>query len=196
YTAYGHDARTWGNPGFHDLLERGIRWAANEGDVFDSRPRVTPGLKPFSYAQPAADIPLYPPSPRWATQAPPIRRMQLPVEPAESARHMALPGGFEPRLFAAEPEIAKPICMAWDHRGGLWVAETTDYPTDRQPPGRGHDRIKICEDTDGDGRADRFTVFAEGLSIPTSLAFARGGVVVHQLPETLFLKDNDGDDRA
>jgi putative membrane-bound dehydrogenase-like protein len=196
YTAYGHDAATWGSPGFHDLLERGIRWAANKAEVFDSRPRVPSGLKPFSYEAPAADIPLYPPSARWATQGAPIRRMQVSVSPAESAKHMALPPGFETRLFAAEPEIAKPICMAWDHRGRLWIAETTDYPNERQPAGRGHDRIKICEDTDGDGSADKFTVFADGLSIPASLAFARGGVVVHQIPDTLFLKDNDGDDRA
>ena len=86
--------------------------------------------------------------------------------------------------------------MAWDHRGRLWIAETTDYPNDMQPTGKGRDRIKICEDTDGDGRADKFTVFADKLSIPTSLAFANGGVVVHQAPDTLFLKDTDGDDKA
>jgi uncharacterized protein len=196
YTAYGHDATTWGNPGFHDLIERGIRWASNKGDVFDSRPQVPSGLKPFAYEKAESNIPLYPPSTRWGVQADPIRQMQMPVAPAESARHMALPRGFEARLFVSEPEIAKPICMAWDHKGRLWIAETTDYPNERQQPGNGHDRIKICEDTDGDGKADKFTVFAEGLSIPTSLAFARGGVVVHQLPDTLFLKDNDGDDVA
>ena len=57
YTAWGHDERTWGNPGFQDLVERGIRWAANKGDVNDSRPRVATGLKPFEYE--AAEIPLY-----------------------------------------------------------------------------------------------------------------------------------------
>jgi putative membrane-bound dehydrogenase-like protein len=196
YTAYGHDTATWGQPGFHDLVERGIRWAANKGEVFDSRPRVQAGLKPFSYEESAANIPLYLPRQRFGVQGEPLRKMQKPVEPAESAKHMALPRGFEIALFASEPEIAKPICMAWDHRGRLWIAETRDYPNEMQPPGQGRDRIKICEDTDGDGRADKFTVFAESLSIPTSLTFANGGVVVHQLPETLFLKDNDGDDKA
>ena len=57
-----------------------------------------------------------------------------------------------------------------------------------QPDGKGHDRITICEDTDGDGMADKFTVFAENLSIPTSMTFANGGVIVHQAPDTLFLK--------
>jgi putative membrane-bound dehydrogenase-like protein len=196
YTAYGHDERTWGQPGFQDLVERGIRWAAQKGEVFDSRPRVASGLKPFKYTESEAGIPNYVPGARWGTQAEPIRRMQLPVEPAESVKHMALPHGFTAKLFAAEPDIAKPICLAWDHRGRLWIAETTDYPNNRQPSDQGHDRIKICEDTDGDGRADKFTVFAENLSIPTSIAFARGGVIVHQLPETLFLKDSDGDGKA
>ena len=195
YTAYGHDARTWDQPGFHDLIERGLRWAANKGPVFDSRPRVAAGLKPFEYDN-DAKIPSYVPGARWGTQSEPIRKMQRPLDPAESVKHMALPSGFEPRLFAAEPDIAKPIALAWDHRGRLWIAETTDYPNDLQPKGKGHDRIKICEDTDGDGKADKFTVFAEGLSIPTSLAFARGGLIVHQAPDTLFLKDTDGDDKA
>ena len=51
--------------------------------------------------------------------------------------------------------------MAWDHRGRLWIAETVDYPNEMQPQGQGRDRIKICEDTDGDGKADKFTVFAD-----------------------------------
>ena len=196
YTAYGHDTITWGQPGFHDLIERGIRWAANKGDVFDSRPGVPAGLKPFTYEDPGANVPLYLPGRQWGTQGEPIRKMQMPLEPAESQKHLALPRGFEARLFVSEPQIAKPITLAWDHRGRLWIAETRDYPNEMQPKGQGRDRITICEDTDGDGKADKFTVFADKLSIPTSLTFANGGVVVHQAPETLFLKDTDGDDKA
>ncbi len=197
YTAYGHDARTFGHPGFHDLVERGIRWAANKGKVVDSRPRVARGLKPFTYVEAPSKIPNYLPGEKWGTQGEPISTMQLPVEPAESMKHMVVPDDFEVTLFAAEPEITKPICMAWDHRGRLWIVESTDYPNNKLPDdAEGHDRIKICEDTDGDGRADKFTVFAEGLNIPTSLTFANGGIVVHQAPDTLFLKDTDGDDRA
>src|SRR5262249_41191942 len=73
---------------------------------------------------------------------------------------------------------------------------TVDYPNNLQPPGRGHDRIRVLEDTDGDGKADKFTVFADGLSIPTSMVFAGGGLIVHQIPETVLLKDIDGHDRA
>jgi putative membrane-bound dehydrogenase-like protein len=99
-------------------------------------------------------------------------------------------------LFAAEPDIAKPIAMAWDERGRCWVAETSDYPHGVKAGGEGNDRIKICEDTDGDGKADKFTVFAEHLNIPTSLTFANGGIIVAQAPRFLFLKDTNGDDKA
>ena len=99
-------------------------------------------------------------------------------------------------LFAAEPDIMKPIAMAWDDRGRCWVAETSDYPHGVTPGGEGNDRIKICEDTDGDGKADKFTVFADKLNIPTSLTFANGGLIVSQPPRFLFLKDTNGDDKA
>jgi putative membrane-bound dehydrogenase-like protein len=99
-------------------------------------------------------------------------------------------------LFAGEPDIAKPIGMAWDERGRLWVCETRDYPHGVKPGGEGNDTIRICEDTDGDGRADKFTVFADHLNLPTSLVFVNGGVIVSQPPRFLFLKDTDGDDRA
>ena len=194
YTAYGHDARTWGHPGFHDLVERGIRWAANKGDVYDSRPHVPGDLKAFTSRE--AEIPNYLPGKKWGTVGEPIRRMQDPLDPAESVKHMALPPGFEARLFASEPLIGKPIAMNWDHKGRLWVAETVDYPNEIQPKGKGRDRISIVEDTDGDGRADKATVFADDLSIPTSLCFANGGVIVAQAPDMLFLKDTDGDDKA
>ena len=194
YTAYGHDARTWGHPGFHDLVERGIRWAANKGEVFDSRPRVAGGLAPFRYEP--AEVPLYTPGARWGTLGEPIRRMQEPLAPEESIKHLALPAGFKPELFAAEPRIGKPIAMAWDHLGRLYVAETVDYPNEMRARGQGRDRISVVEDTDGDGKADKATVFADGLSIPTSLCFVNGGLVVAQAPDMLFLRDTDGDGRA
>ncbi len=196
YTAYGHDARTWQQPSFHDLVERGIRWAAAKGEVFDSRARVAAGLAPFSYDESTVDIPNYLPGRRWGTQGEAIRKMQHPLAPEESIKHLVVPTGFEPRLFAAEPEIKKPLCMTWDHRGRLWIAESVDYPNAKRRDGQGNDRITICTDTNGDGRADSFQVFAEGLNIPTSLLCANGGVIVLQAPDTLFLKDTDGDGRA
>ncbi|WP_438269990.1 PVC-type heme-binding CxxCH protein [Paludisphaera mucosa] len=196
YTAYGHDSRTWEQPGFQALLERGIRWAAGR-PVFDSRPTVAPGLKPAEVVDAGSDIPNYLPSEKWGVQGEPYRKMPAPLGPAESLKHLIVPKGFEPRLFAAEPEIARPICMAWDHKGRLWIAESFDYPNTKQGRGaEGRDRIKVCEDRDGDGRAETFTIFAEGLNIPTSLCHHDGGVIVHQAPDTLFLKDTDGDGKA
>src|SRR4030095_2016517 len=93
-------------------------------------------------------------------------------------------------LFRAAPQIIKPISMNFDERGRLWVIESIDYPNDIVPDPHlnGHDRIKICEDTDGDERADKFTLFADKLNCPTSLVFARGGVIVTVAPHILFLK--------
>ncbi|MEY4004403.1 MAG: hypothetical protein RLZZ221_499, partial [Verrucomicrobiota bacterium] len=121
---------------------------------------------------------------------------QLPLSVKGSRERTQLAPDLRLELFAAEPDIAKPIFMAWDERGRLWVAESRDYPHDVKPDGFGTDSIKICEDTDGDGRADKFTVFADRLNIPTSFTFARGGVIVAQPPRFLFLKDTDGDGRA
>ena len=196
YTAYGHDARTWQEPSFHDLIERGIRWASAKGPVYDSRGRVAAGLPSFSYDESGVDIPNYLARRQWGTQGEAIRKMQKPLPPDESIMHLVVPPGFEPRLFAAEPAIYKPICMTWDHRGRLWIAESTDYPNAKRRDGQGRDRISILDDTDGDGRADSFKVFAEGLNIPTSLLCHDGGVIVLQAPDTLFLKDTDGDGRA
>ena len=122
--------------------------------------------------------------------------MQEPVSPPESMKHMVVPPGFELKRVTSEPDVKKPICMAFDERGRLWVAETFDYPNNMQPAGQGHDQITICEDTDGDGVADKFTVFADKLSIPTSIVFANGGIIVAQAPDMLFLKDSTGGDHA
>ena len=78
----------------------------------------------------------------------------------------------------------------------MWVIEAHDYPN-RVLRGRaGDDKIKILEDTNGDGRADKMTVFADGLNLPSGLAFANGGVIVAAAPHMLFLKDTNGDDKA
>jgi len=203
YTAWGHDERTWSNPGFQNLVERGIRWACGGDEAvaavpaFADRPEMTSlptDAKPFEYAD--AKIAFYPPGGarkgdgEW-------NKMQLPVSPAESMKHIVTPVGFQVELFVAEPQLGgKPLAMNWDERGRLWVCESYDYPNELQEPGRGRDRIRICEDTDGDGRADKFTVFAEKLSIPTTLTFYRGGAIVQDGKETVYLKDTDGDDRA
>ena len=110
---------------------------------------------------------------------------------------MQIPPGFELQLFAAEPLITgNPEAMAWDERGRLWIAETRDYPNNPQPAGQGNDVIKILEDTNRDGRADKATVFADKLTIVSSLVFANGGIIVSQAGEMVALKDTNGDDKA
>ncbi len=202
YTAWGHDQRTWGNPGFQNLVERGIRWSVG-GDpsvagTFVDRPEMTTlakDLKPFEYIE--ANVPFYPPNKTRGTITEGPRKMQLPLTPEESVKHMVTPVGFKVELFASEANFAgKPLAMNWDERGRLWMCETVDYPNELQPAGQGRDRIRICEDTDHDGRADKFTVFAENLSIPSTLTFYRGGVIVQNGTETLYLRDNNGDDKA
>ncbi len=154
------------------------------------------GLPPFRYSPAEHPLPNYLVGEKWGTEGKKIRTMQEPLSPVESARHIVVPDGFEVRLFAAEPDIVKPITLAWDERGRLWIAESIDYPNEQQPQGLGRDRIKICEDTDGDGRADTFIVFADKLTIPTGMVFANGGLIVIEGGRTLFLKDTDGDGRA
>jgi len=154
-------------------------------------------VAPFTYRDVGKKIPNYTKGEKWGVQGEPISRMQEPLPAAEALKHLTVPRGFHVELFAADPDLGgKPLAMTWDERGRLWVAETYDYPNEQQPRGRGRDRIRICEDSDGDGRADKFTVFAEQLSIPTSIAIARGGAIVFDGPETVFLRDTNGDDVA
>jgi putative membrane-bound dehydrogenase-like protein len=122
---------------------------------------------------------------------------QLPLEPKDSIKYTQVPADFDLLLFAAEPDVVKPICLAWDERGRAWVVEARDYPHGLVPEGEpGLDTIKICEDTDGDGKADKFTIFADGLNMATSLAFVNGGIMVSEARHMLFLKDTDGDGKA
>ncbi|HEX9957980.1 MAG TPA: PVC-type heme-binding CxxCH protein, partial [Fibrella sp.] len=183
YTAYGHDERTWSQPAFQELLERGILWAV--GDVVKKQ---HDDLNPQAFAYRAANLPNY-------EKRPGEQREQLPLSPEESMKHIQVPVDFTMNLFAHEPNVMHPIAMSWDERGRLYVLITKDYPNERKPEG-GSDSIVICEDTDGDGKADKFTNFAENLSIPTGLVFARGGVIVSQAPHMLFLRDTNGDDKA
>ncbi|MBI3267663.1 MAG: dehydrogenase [Planctomycetes bacterium] len=112
----------------------------------------------------------------------------------EAAKAMTLPEGFQVTVFASEPDVRQPIALALDDRGRVWIAEAYSYPT-RQPEGKGRDRILIFEDTDGDGRFDRRTVFCEGLNLVSGLEVGFGGVWVGAAPWLLFIPDRDHDDR-
>jgi putative heme-binding domain-containing protein len=117
-----------------------------------------------------------------------------PYTPEEALEAMTVPPGFAVELVASEPAIVNPIAMMFDDRGRIWITESLEYP--RKEAGPGRDRVKVLEDTDGDGRADRVTVFVEGLNIPTGVAVGHGGVWVLNAPDLLFCQDTDGDGRA
>ena len=122
--------------------------------------------------------------------------LQLPMSVKASMESTQVPADCELKLFASEPDIAKPIAFAWDERGRCWVVETRDYPHGVNANGEGQDSVKICEDTDGDGKADKFTVFADKLNLPTGIVFARKGIIVAAPPKFIYLEDTNGDDKA
>ncbi len=184
YTAYGHDMRCWEHPGFHDLLHRAILWTA--GDEAATR------LAALSLPEVEMEEMLLP---GYQTKEK-ITSGQKPLAPSESIKLAQVPTGFELSLFAHEPDIVNPIHVAWDHLGRAFVIETVDYPNNLQDGNIGNDRILLCEDRNGDGSADTFTVFADGLSVPTSMVFANGGVICTNGTEILFLQDTTGDNRA
>lgn len=117
-----------------------------------------------------------------------------PLTPEESLAKMTVPEGFRVELVACEPDLVNPVAMAFDERGRIWVTESFEYP--RKEAGPGRDRIKILEDTNGDGRVDSVKIFAEGLNIPSGIAVGYGGVWVANAPDILFMQDTDGDDKA
>lgn len=116
------------------------------------------------------------------------------LSPQEAIAKMTVPEGFSVELVASEPDIVNPVAMTFDERGRIWITESLEYP--RKQPGPGQDRVKILEDTDGDGKADKFSIFADGLNIPSGIAVGHGGVWVANSPDILFYPDKDRDGKT
>ncbi|TAE78487.1 MAG: hypothetical protein EAZ65_05940 [Verrucomicrobia bacterium] len=184
YTAAGHDHRVWDLPEFQDLMKRAIFWS-----VGPDRYKRLQALKLPKLEQEKVELPGY-------LKREMITMAQKPLSPEESIKLAQVPAGFELALFASEPDIVNPIHIGWDHKGRAYVVQTVDYPNNLHEGNIGNDKIILCEDQNHDGRADKFTVFADKLSIPTSLVFANGGVICTNGSEMLFLKDTNGDDKA
>ncbi len=155
------------------------------------------GIHSASAATPTFDFPVYTNKPAGKQLAGQHVAASNPaMKPADAQRAFAVPKGFEVRLFASEPMVVNPVAMTWDDRGRLWVLELYEYPLGTKPGEKGRDRIKILEDTDGDGVADKVTVFADGMSLATGLQLGNGGVYVAEAPNLWFLQDTDGDGKA
>lgn len=157
-------------------------WAvARGGDLTvkdDNLPGVTPvrSNKPFSPEQEVAPF----------------------LSGEESIAKMKVHPGMKVNLFADEkqfPDLVNPVQMAWDTKGRLWVSAWLNYP-ERTPTSKVGDKLLIFEDTNGDGRADKRTVFIENLNCPTGFQFYKDGVLLMQAPDLWFVRDTDGDGKA
>jgi putative membrane-bound dehydrogenase-like protein len=116
-----------------------------------------------------------------------------PLEPAEALKSFKLLPGFRMELAAAEPDVVDPVAICFDERGRMFVAEMRGYSEDRD---KKISTIRLLEDTDNDGRFEKSTNFAEGLLWPTAVFFVKGGLLVADAPDILFLRDTDDDGRA
>ncbi len=104
--------------------------------------------------------------------------------------------GFEAQLVAAEPAVIDPVAIDWGPDGKLWVVEMADYPLGVDGNGKPGGRVRFLEDTGGDGRYDKSTLFAGGLSFPTGVLAWGRGILVTAAPEIVYLEDSSGDGKA
>jgi len=186
YTASGHDLRCWNEEAYQILVKRAILWTIGEEKAAEFARFKLPLLEteiPQVANRTHPDIPMM--------------ELQKPLSPVDSAAHTQVPVGTKLVLFASEPMVVNPIAIDWDVKGRAWVIESFGYPNNvPKEPGSGQDRIKILEDTDGDGRADKMTVFAEGLRHCTTSVFVKDGVVATDGRDIVYLGDENGDGRS
>jgi putative membrane-bound dehydrogenase-like protein len=120
----------------------------------------------------------------------------LAKTPQASLESIRTRPGFQVELIASEPLVQSPIALAWGADGKLWVVEMGDYPLGLENKGKPGGRIKYLEDTNGDGRYDKATVFLDGLSFPTGVLPWRKGVLVTCAPEIFYAEDTKGTGKA
>ena len=118
------------------------------------------------------------------------------LSPEDALAAIEVSEGFEVELVAAEPLVQDPVNFDWGPDGRLWVVEMADYPLGLDGTGQPGGRVKVLEDTDGDGVYDRSTLFADGLNTPTGIMVWRRGVLVSGAPDITYLEDANGDGKA
>jgi hypothetical protein len=152
-----------------------------------------------------ASMPNVPPRPPVTEPAKADEYKYAGLPPEQAAKVMTVPEGFTVTLFAGEPDVHQPVAFCIDDRGRLWVAEAYCYPQRKPFPGpllpeaerANGDRIVIFEDTDGDGKFDKRTVFMEGFNLLSGLEVGFGGVWVGAAPYFMYVPiDASGDKPA
>jgi len=118
------------------------------------------------------------------------------LKPEEEQKKFKLPEGFDINLVAAEPDIQKPLNMQFDEKGRIWLTCSVEYPYAAPLDKPGRDSVRVLEDTDGDGRFEKVTVFADGLNIPIGIYPWKGGCIAYSIPNIWHLEDTDGDGKC
>ena len=136
-----------------------------------------------------------PPKPLAGARAspPPARFEAPPKSPQDSLRAWRVREGFQIELAAAEPLVESPVAIDWGPDGRLWVVEMFDYPMGLDGKMKPGGRVRILEDTNGDGRYDKSTLFLDGLKFPNGIITWRNGAIITAAPDILFAADTDGD---
>lgn len=115
------------------------------------------------------------------------------LSPADEQKAFKLHAGFEINLVAAEPDIQKPLNMQFDEQGRIWLTCSVEYPYAAPNDRPAKDSIRVLEDTDGDGRFEKMTIFADGVNIPMGIYPWKGGCVAFSIPDIIHFEDTDGD---
>src|SRR5688572_13774742 len=108
---------------------------------------------------------------------------EIPRSPADSLKSMRLSEDFQVELFAAEPEVMSPVEMVFDEDGRIYVAEMLDYPEDPPAGKPARSRIRLIEDSNGDGKIDRSAVFADQVLAVSGIMPWKGGLIVTSAPD-------------
>jgi putative membrane-bound dehydrogenase-like protein len=191
YIYGGRSLRPNGNPPFTDryVLENERAKLDEMCEVVDARiwkaAQGTPVKTPVDYSKT-----------RKLYDVPTNFKQPIIIHPPEEAiKKFKVAKGYAVNLFASEvefPDLKNPVQLTFDSKGRLWVATMPTYPQ-YQPPNKPDDKLIVLEDTDGDGKADKQTIFADDLHLPTGFELGDGGAYVAQEPNLVFLKDTDGD---
>jgi glucose/arabinose dehydrogenase/azurin/lysophospholipase L1-like esterase len=141
-------------------------------------------------------VPTLPPLPAGKSKPDAVLGVVKPA--AQQQAEISVAPGFELNLFASDeqfPDLRNPVQMAFDARGRLWVLTMPSWPH-TVPGSLPEDKVLILEDTDRDGKADKCTVFVDGLDAVDGIAFHEDGVIVSAQPRLWIMRDTNGDDRA